>query len=119
MSHADGPNARGPAMLDGDDDAEIELEPTIYQGAYSPASASQSFHMAVATSSMPSLTTETGDLLRIRLKAAALFLAVGYAVFFIFGLLDEGSVQGMALLYIGARVALCLAVVGLLSSQFP
>ena len=68
---------------------------------------------------MPSLTTETGDLLRSRLKAAALFLAVGYAVFFIFGLVDEGSVQAMALLYLGLRVALCLAVVGLLSSQFP
>ena len=81
-------------MLDGDDDAEIELEPTIHQGAYSPSSASQSFHMALATSSMPSLTTETGDLLRSRLKAAALFLAVGYAVFFIFGLVDEGLGAG-------------------------
>jgi serine/threonine-protein kinase len=105
-------------MQGGDDDAEIELEPTVQHAAHWPPSASQSFHMALATSSMPSLTTETGELLRSRLRSAAIFLALGYAVFFVFGLVDQGSVQSMSLLTIGARVAIGLAVVGLLSSRY-
>src|SRR3954470_13592927 len=118
MSHADGPNARGPAFLEGegDDDAEIELEPTIHQGAYAPSSASQSFHMALATSSMPSLTTETGDLLRSRLKSAALFLAVAYALFFALGLVEPTSIHGVVLPYLGLQMALCIAVIALLAS---
>jgi serine/threonine-protein kinase len=73
--------------------------------------------MALATSSMPSLTTETGELLRSRLKAAALFLALGYAIFAIFGLLEPGTIQGRAILALTLRVVLCAAVAGLLASK--
>ena len=84
--------------------------------AASPSSPSQSFHMALATSSMPSLTTETGELLRSRLKAAALFLAVGYGLFFVLGLVEPTSTHGVVRLHLGLRMALCIAVIALLAS---
>ena len=62
--------------------------------------------MALATESMASLTTETGELLRSRLQAAALFMAIGHAVFLVFGLLDHSSVVAAGVLTIGARVLL-------------
>jgi eukaryotic-like serine/threonine-protein kinase len=116
MSHTD-PISTRPADDLAPDDEEIELEPTAqFPGGY-PSSPSQSFHMALATSSMPSLSTETGELRRSRLKAAALFLAFGFAVFFIFGLLDPDSVAAMSILSLGFRVLLCAAVAGLLASK--
>lgn len=106
MSHTD-PISTRPSDDFISADEEIELEPTVqYPGGY-PSSPSQSFHMALATSSMPSLTTETEELRRSRLKAAAVFLAFGFAVFLIFGLLDPGSAAGMNVLNLGLRVLLC------------
>ena len=45
---------------------------------------------------MPSLTTETGELRDNRLQAAALFLAIGYGVFLVFGLLDARAIPGLS-----------------------
>src|SRR6516162_9869174 len=81
-----------------DDDEEIDLEPTIHQPGGWPTTSAPSFHMALNTGSIPSLTTHTEELRRTRLKAAALFLALGYAVFLIFGLIDPGSSWGKAVL---------------------
>ena len=72
--------------------------------------------MALATSSMPSLTTETGELLRSRLKAAALFLAVGYGLFFLLGVVEPTSTAGQLRVFAGLRMALCITVAALLAS---
>jgi serine/threonine-protein kinase len=117
MRSAEDPIPNDPAAIHDDGDGEIELEPTVSPLASSFPSTSQSFHMALATGSMPSLTTETGELLRSRLKSAALFLALGYAVFTAFGFLDPESIQGMAVVTLAGRVLLCAAVAGLLASQ--
>jgi serine/threonine-protein kinase len=115
MSHTD-PRTSRPADI-ADDGEEIDLEPTIQQPVGHLAPSSRSFHMALATGSMPSLTTETGQLLRDRLKAAALFMALGYCVFVLFGVFDPVSIQGRAVLSLGLRAALCLAVAALLTSK--
>ncbi len=94
MSHADDRTPTNRAVIDADGDDEIEIEPTIQQPRGLPSSAPESFHMALATSSMPSLTTETGELLRSRLKAAALFLAVAYGLFFLLGVVEPTSTHG-------------------------
>ena len=94
MSHADDRTPTNRAVIDADGDDEIELEPTIQQPRGLPSSAPESFHMALATGSMPSLTTETGELLRSRLKAAALFLAVAYGLFFLLGVVEPTSTHG-------------------------
>ena len=119
MSHSHDPITTRPAAIDADladGDGEIELEPTIQRPLASPSSPSQSFHMALATGSMPSLTTETGELLRSRLKAAAIFLAVGYGLFFVLGLVEPTSIHGVVLLYLGLQMAVCIAVIALLAS---
>lgn len=116
MSHTD-PISTRPSDDFLSADEEIELEPTVQYPASYPSSPSQSFHMALATSSMPSLSTETGELRRSRLKAAALFLAIGYGVFLIFGLLDAGALPGLVILSLGGRVLLCVAVAGFLASK--
>ena len=115
MSNADRTPANH-AATDADGDEEIELEPTIQQAHGYPSSASESFHMALATSSMPSLTTETGELLRSRLKAAALFLAVGYGLFFLLGVVEPTSTAGQLRVFAGLRMALCITVAALLAS---
>ncbi len=113
MSHTDnrlsGPGGRP------DDEGEIELEPTIMAPPID-GPASQSFHMALATGSMPSLTAETGDLLRSRLKAAALFLAVAYGLFFLLGVVMPTSTHGQLRIFLGLRMSLCIAVAALLAS---
>jgi eukaryotic-like serine/threonine-protein kinase len=116
MSHADDRTPTDRAVIDADGDDEIELEPTIQQARGYPSSASKSFHMALATSSMPSLTSETGELLRSRLKAAALFLAVAYGLFFLLGVFEPSSTHGQIRLFLGLRMSLCVAVAALLAS---
>jgi serine/threonine-protein kinase len=97
-------------------DEEIDLEPT-HGLSESSSPSSRSFHMALVTGSAASMTGETALLLRSRLQSAALFLALGYTVFFLFGLIDRSTTQGMAVLALGARVALCAGVAGLLASR--
>ncbi|MGC8640295.1 MAG: serine/threonine protein kinase [Isosphaeraceae bacterium] len=116
MSHSDpistqqdGESAQG--------EPEIELEPTVQYPSAQISAPSKSFHMELAAGSMPSLSTETGELRRGRLQAAALFLAIGYGVFLVFGLLDSGAVPGLVILSLGGRVLLCAAVAGLLASK--
>ncbi len=116
MSHADHRTPTNRPAIDADLDDEIELEPTVQQARGFPSSASESFHMALATSSMPSLTTETGELLRTRLKAAALFLAVAYGLFFLLGVVEPTSTHGHIRLFLGLRMSLCIAVAALLAS---
>jgi serine/threonine-protein kinase len=117
MQSAEDRELNGSGAIDSQGDDEIELEPTLSPTASSFPSTSHSFHMALAKDSLPSLTTETGALLRSRLMSASLFLALGYAVFFAFGLIDRSSVQAMAVLTLGVRVLLCAAVAGLLASH--
>jgi len=116
MSHADNRTPTNRPAIDADLDDEIELEPTIQQPRGFPSSASESFHMALATSSMPSLTTETGELLRSRLKAATLFLAVAYGLFFLLGVVEPTSTHGQIRLFLGLRMSLCITVAALLAS---
>ncbi|WP_165227321.1 serine/threonine-protein kinase [Aquisphaera insulae] len=124
MSDTAEPQIPGARPADEGDDDEILLEPTVqhavttWGGSPAPASPpSQSFHMALATNSLPSITTETGELLRTRLKAAALFLALGYSAFFLFGLLEPSSVQHRSAVTLGLRLILCASLVGLLSAR--
>jgi len=116
MSHADNRTPTNRPAIDADLDDEIELEPTIQQPRGFPSSASESSHMALATSSMPSLTTETGELLRSRLKAATLFLAVAYGLFFLLGVVEPTSTHGQIRLFLGLRMSLCITVAALLAS---
>ncbi|MGA2702254.1 MAG: serine/threonine-protein kinase [Isosphaeraceae bacterium] len=116
MSQADNRTPTNRAAIDADLDDEIELEPTIQQPRGFPSSASESFHMALATSSMPSLTTETGELLRSRLNAATLFLAVAYGLFFLLGVVEPTSTHGQIRIFLGLRMSLCIAVAALLAS---
>jgi eukaryotic-like serine/threonine-protein kinase len=116
MSHAHDQTPIDRARVDALGDDEIELEPTIQPPRGYPSSASESFHMALATSSPASLTTETGELLRYRLQAAALFLAVGYSLFFLLGLFEPTSAYGQTRIFLGLRMAICIAVSALLAS---
>ena len=119
MSDPHDPTAEWNAPVAGnvDDDDEIELEPTIQHAPGSWPSSTESFHMALATESMASLTTETGELLRSRLQAAALFMAIGHAVFLVYGLLNQSSVVAAGVFTIGARGILCAVVAGVLASK--
>jgi len=72
--------------------------------------------MALATNSMPSLTTETGVLLRSRLLAAALFLAIAYGIFVILGVALPTSTHATLLIHRVVRTLLCVAFAGLLAS---
>src|SRR5262249_10553925 len=65
----------------------------------------------------PSMTGETEVLLRSRLQSAATFLAIGYAVFFAFNLLERASNHGISAGSLGLRMAFCAMVAGLLASQ--
>jgi len=116
MSHADNRTHANRPAIDADLDDEIELEPTVQQARGIPSSTSESFHMALATSSMPSLTSETGELLRSRLKAATLFLAVAYGLFFLLGVVEPTSTAGQLRVFVGLRMALCITVAALLAS---
>jgi serine/threonine-protein kinase len=111
MSEVDGPAPAAEA------EDVIELEPT--RGHLEPVRGEdeRSFHMALVAGSMPSITRENEMLLRSRLKAATLFLAVAYGVFFIIGLLDVSSTMARAALYLGLRVALCVGLAALLASS--
>ncbi|QEH34663.1 Serine/threonine-protein kinase PknB [Aquisphaera giovannonii] len=122
MSSTPDPHSPGALQADEGDDGEILLEPTVqlaastWGGPLAPASPpSQSFHMGLARESLPSITTETGELLRSRLKATAIFLALGYGVFFLLGLFEPSSVQHSAVLTLGLRLILCTSVLLLLS----
>jgi serine/threonine-protein kinase len=94
----------------------IELEPTRAQFEAVPAEAERSFHMALVAGSLPSITRENEILLRSRLRAAALFLAAVYALFFAFGLMDPNSTIGRVGILVGVRVALCIGMAALLAS---
>ena len=61
----------------------VELEPTQAYPAIEPARSERSFHMAIVPGSVPSVTGENEVLLRNRLRAAAVFLAVVYGLFFV------------------------------------
>jgi hypothetical protein len=123
MSAAENPTVTSPAgsaaVALEDDGIEIELEPSVLGAASAWSVAGGSIFMDLTTGSMPSIDSETSELLRHRLKAAALFLAVGYGIFFVFGLLDPQSVQGMAIVGLGLRTILCGAVAGFLAWGRP
>ncbi len=116
MPHAANPTPANRAAIDADPDDEIELEPTIEQPRGFPSSGSESFHMALATSALPSLTSETGELLRSRLKAATLFLAVVYGLLFVLGVVEPSSTAGQLRVLVGLRMALCITVAALLAA---
>ncbi|MGO9922047.1 MAG: serine/threonine-protein kinase [Isosphaeraceae bacterium] len=114
MNEVDGrsnANSSGAAAED-----EVELEPTAAYPAIERGSPDRSFHMALVAGSAPSITRENEILLRSRLKAAVLFLAVVYALFLVFGLMDPSSTVSRVGLFIGIRVVLCIAVGALLAS---
>ncbi len=116
MPYADSPTPANRGAIDADLDDEIELEPTIQQPRGFPSSVSESFHMALATSALPSLTSETGELLRSRLKAATLFLAVVYGLLFVLGVVEPSSTAGQLRVLVGLRMALCITVAALLAA---
>ncbi len=97
-------------------DEVVELEPTQAYPAIEPASSQRSFHMALVAGSAPSISSENEILLRNRLKAAAIFLAVAYAVFFVVGLMDVQGTIARAAVYLGFRVALCVGLAAFLAS---
>jgi eukaryotic-like serine/threonine-protein kinase len=94
----------------------VELEPTGAFPRIEPASPEQSFHKALFEGPAPSITRENEVLLRSRLKAAALFLAVAYGIFFVSGLLDARGLIARASLFLGVRLALCVGLAALLAS---
>ncbi len=100
----------------GEPDDVVELEPTQAYPAIEPASSQRSFHMALVAGSAPSISSENEILLRNRLKAAALFLAVAYGVFFVAGLMDAKGMIARAAVYLGFRVALCVGLAAFLAS---
>jgi len=94
----------------------VELEPTQAYPAIEPASSERSFHMALVAGSAPSITRENEILLRSRLKAAALFLAVAYGVFFVIGFMDVHGLIARASVFLGVRLVLCIGLAALLAS---
>src|SRR5262249_49137393 len=111
----------------GSADDEIELEPTVPYVSALPSSSSQSFHMALATTSMPSLTTEVDELKRKRLLAASVFLAATFALLcsWVFAsenpgtLTVDGSRYSLRVGLIALRCILSASVAGLLASEVP
>jgi serine/threonine-protein kinase len=101
------------------DDFEIDLEPSqqFARRPAAPMSVTQSFHMALATHSVPSLNSETGELLRTRLRAATLFMFIGHAVFLLFGSFNQTSIAGLMSGWIAVRLVLCGLVLGLLIAR--
>src|SRR5262249_12007800 len=94
----------------------VELEPTRAYPAIEPESSERSFHMALVAGSTASVTRESEILLRSRLGAAAIFLAVAYGVFFVIGLLDVHTLIGRSSIFLGVRLALCIGLAALLAS---
>jgi serine/threonine-protein kinase len=115
MSKVDGQAWAGP--LGAEADEVIELEPTQAYPAIGPASQEGSIHMALVAGSAPSITRESEILLRSRLKAAAIFLAVAYGLFFVIGLIDVQAVAARAVVFLGVRVAICVGLAALLASR--
>jgi serine/threonine-protein kinase len=99
-----------------DGDGEIELEPTVYPATHLAESRSSPFTMATSSGSMASMAGETAELLRARLQASALFLAVAYGLFVMLGLFQTTSIQGVFWVYLAVRLAICIAVAGLLAA---
>jgi serine/threonine-protein kinase len=110
MSEVDGQRSAA------ESDELVELEPTQAQPAIEPSSLERSFHMALVAGSAPSITHENESLLRGRLKAAAIFLAVAYGVFFVIGLLDVQGLIGRASVFLGFRLVVCIALAAVLAS---
>jgi len=94
----------------------VELEPTAAYPAVEPPSLERSFHMALVAGAAPSITRENDLLLHGRLKAAAIFLAVAYGVFFVIGFLDAHALVARASLFLGLRMLLCIGLAALLAS---
>jgi serine/threonine-protein kinase len=99
------------------DDSEIELEPTIAPGSWGADPRSSPFTLATSAGSMASMAGETAELLRSRLQAAALFLAVAYGLFVLLGLFQTTSIQAMFWVHMAIRMSICIAVAALLASR--
>ncbi len=111
-------NDRIPPGADADhDNGEIELEPTLVPADRGSESRTFAYSQGAAGVSMASMVQETGDLLRSRLKAATLFMAVAYGLFVVFGLLEATSIQGRFVGFLAIRMAICIAVAALLASR--
>jgi serine/threonine-protein kinase len=93
----------------------IELEPLGSSGKGFRSTDANSIHMAMAMDTLPSLASETGGLLRNRLRSAALFLGAGYFIFLLRGLIDPDSIQRLNLLPLSGLLAFCLAALALFS----
>jgi hypothetical protein len=90
----------------------IELEPTRAELGPLP-----SVHMALVAGTLPSVTSDSENLLRNRLKAAVLFLAVAYGLLFIIGLLDKNTTINRVVGFFGIRTFLCVGLYILLASR--
>jgi serine/threonine-protein kinase len=110
MSEVDG------LSLPAESDDLVELEPTQAYPPIEPPSSERSFHMALVAGAAPTFTRDNEVLLRSRLKAAAVFLAVAYGVFFVIGFMDIHGIIGRASVFLGVRLFLCIGLAALLAS---